>query len=134
MAANQTQQKTVQFDEVDLDEVPTEESTTGRRHLFTKELRRMMYGFGDDQNPYTESVDLLEDLVIKYMAEITRRAMQIGSAGQIREDDIFYLYRKDACKYSRGKNLLAMNQKLMRARKAFDDCVYAQAETQLEQE
>ena len=22
-----------------------------------------MYGFGDDQNPYTESVDILEDLV-----------------------------------------------------------------------
>lgn len=29
----------------------------------------MMYGFGDDQNPYTESVDLLEDLVIQYITE-----------------------------------------------------------------
>jgi len=27
----------------------------------------MMFGFGDDQNPYTESVDLLEDLVIEYI-------------------------------------------------------------------
>lgn len=32
----------------------------------------MMYGFGDDQNPYTESVDLLEDLVIEYVTEIVR--------------------------------------------------------------
>lgn len=28
-----------------------------------------MYGFGDDQNPYTESVDMLEDLVIHYITE-----------------------------------------------------------------
>ena len=33
----------------------------------------MMYGFGDDQNPYTESVDLLEDLVIEYITEMVRK-------------------------------------------------------------
>ena len=26
-----------------------------------------MYGFGDDENPYNESVELLEDLVIQYI-------------------------------------------------------------------
>lgn len=35
-------------------------------------VRCMMYGFGDDQNPYTESVDLLEDLVIEYISEMVR--------------------------------------------------------------
>lgn len=30
----------------------------------------MMYGFGDDQNPYTESVDLLEDLVIDFITQM----------------------------------------------------------------
>ena len=29
----------------------------------------MMFGFGDDQNPYTESVDLLEDLVVEYITK-----------------------------------------------------------------
>jgi len=29
----------------------------------------MMFGFGDDQNPYTESVDVLEDLVIEFITE-----------------------------------------------------------------
>lgn len=33
----------------------------------------MMYGFGDDQSPYTESVDLLEDLVIEYITEMVRK-------------------------------------------------------------
>ena len=32
----------------------------------------MMYGFGDDQNPYTESVDILEDLVIEFITEMVR--------------------------------------------------------------
>ena len=31
-----------------------------------------MYGFGDDQNPYTESVDILEDLVIEFITEMVR--------------------------------------------------------------
>lgn len=48
-------------------------SSAGRKRLFSKELRCMMYGYGDDQNPYTESVDLLEDLVIEFITEMTHR-------------------------------------------------------------
>ncbi|KAM9203786.1 transcription initiation factor TFIID subunit 13 isoform 2-T2 [Mergus octosetaceus] len=44
-----------------------------RKRLFSKELRCMMYGFGDDQNPYTESVDILEDLVIEFITEMVSR-------------------------------------------------------------
>ena len=40
---------------------------------FFSPVRCMMYGFGDDQNPYTESVDLLEDLVIEYITEMVRK-------------------------------------------------------------
>ena len=29
-----------------------------------------MYGFGDDEVPYTESVDLLEDMLIAYIIEM----------------------------------------------------------------
>ena len=39
----------------------------------------MMYGFGDDQNPYTESVDLLEDLVIEYITEMVRKKSDEGN-------------------------------------------------------
>lgn len=38
----------------------------------------MMYGFGDDQNPYTESVDILEDLVIEFITEMVRYFFVIG--------------------------------------------------------
>lgn len=63
----------------------------GRKRLFSKELRCMMYGFGDDQNPYTESVDLLEDLVIEFITEMTHRAMEIGRTGRVQVEDIVFL-------------------------------------------
>ena len=41
-------------------------------------VRCMMYGFGDDQNPYTESADILEDLVIEFITEMVRLFFLIG--------------------------------------------------------
>ena len=60
----------LQFD--DEDDLQYGATASGRKRLFSKELRCMMFGFGDDQNPYTESVDLLEDLVIEYITDMVR--------------------------------------------------------------
>ncbi|KAH8410114.1 hypothetical protein KR009_006290 [Drosophila setifemur] len=95
-----------------------------RKRLFSKELRCMMFGFGDDKNPYTETVDLLEDLVIEYIAETTHRAMEIGRTGRVQVEDIIFLVRKDQRKYARVKDLLTMNEELKKARKAFDEIKY----------
>lgn len=113
------------FDEDELGgEVQLGSTTAGRKRLFSKELRCMMYGFGDDQNPYTESVDLLEDLVIEFITETTHRAMEIGRTGRVQVEDIVFLVRKDQRKYARVKDLLTMNEELKRARKAFDEIKY----------
>ena len=95
-----------------------------KKKIFTKELRCMMYGFGDEQNPYSESVDLLEDLVIEYITEMTKKAMEVGRQGRITVEDVIFLIRKDPKKYSRVKELLLMNEELRKARKAFDDIKY----------
>ncbi|XP_077977206.1 transcription initiation factor TFIID subunit 13-like [Glandiceps talaboti] len=103
----------------------TGESSQGKKKkLFSKELRCMMYGFGDDQNPYTETVDLLEDLVIEFMTEMTHKAMEVGRPGRVQVEDIVFLIRKDPRKYSRVKDLLTMNEELKKARKAFDEAIY----------
>ncbi|RWS17911.1 Transcription initiation factor TFIID subunit 13-like protein [Dinothrombium tinctorium] len=116
-------------DEVEQD---TEQGTSGdqllgdkRKRLFSKELRCMMYGFGDDENPYTESVDLLEDMVIQYIIEVTYNAMEVGRQGRVQVEDIMYLMKKDGRKYARVKDLLIMNEELKKARKAFDEVKYA---------
>ncbi|XP_046284213.1 transcription initiation factor TFIID subunit 13-like [Marmota monax] len=95
-----------------------------RKRLFSKELRCMMYGFGDDQNPYTESVDILEDLVIEFISEMTHKAMSIGRQGGVQIEDIVFLIRKDPRKFARAKDLLTKNEELKRARKAFDEANY----------
>lgn len=100
-------------------------SAGGRKRMFSKELRCMMYGFGDDQNPYTESVDFLEDLVIEFITDMTHKAMDVGKNGRVQVEDIMYLARKDKKKYARVKELLNMNEELKKARKAFDEVKYA---------
>ncbi|OCT91382.1 hypothetical protein XELAEV_18014434mg [Xenopus laevis] len=87
-------------------------------------VRCMMYGFGDDQNPYTESVDILEDLVIEFITEMIHKAMSIGRQGRVQVEDIVFLIRKDPRKFARVKDLLTMNEELKRARKAFDEANY----------
>ena len=50
-----------QFDEeLDANEMLDNCEGNGRKRLFSKELRCMMYGFGEDQNPFTESVGQLQ--------------------------------------------------------------------------
>lgn len=118
-----------QFEEEEAGEAPTEAAissgTGGRKRLFSKELRCMMYGFGDDQNPYTESVDLLEDLVLEFITQMTQRAMEVGRSGRVQVEDVLYLVRKDKRKYARVHDLLNMNEELKKARKAFDEVKYA---------
>lgn len=35
-------------------------------------VKAMMYGFGDDENPYQESVELLEDMVLHFIQNMVR--------------------------------------------------------------
>ncbi|ELU10337.1 hypothetical protein CAPTEDRAFT_176701 [Capitella teleta] len=109
------------YDEEESEEVVDHQQ---RKKMFSKELRCMMYGFGDDQNPFTESVDLLEDLVVDYITDMTQKAMQVGRPGRISVEDVIFLIRKDPKKYSRVKELLLMNEELRKARKAFDEVKY----------
>ncbi|XP_030376999.1 transcription initiation factor TFIID subunit 13 [Scaptodrosophila lebanonensis] len=121
--------ETTEFDEDAEDEQFVAMATNaGRKRLFSKELRCMMFGFGDDKNPYTETVDLLEDLVIEYITETTHRAMEIGRTGRVQVEDIIFLVRKDPRKYARVKDLLTMNEELKKARKAFDEIKYVGTE------
>jgi len=91
-----------------------------KKRLFTKEIRCMLYGFGDEQVPYTETVEMLDDLLIQYITDMTVKAMNVGKKGRVHVEDIVFLIRKDPKKYARVKELLTMNEELKKARKAFD--------------
>jgi len=120
----------------DVDDEPSQASTQEssevqspdkKKRIFSKELRCMMYGFGDDHNPYTESVDMLEDLVIQFISEVALRAMDIGRSGRVSVEDVMHLVQRDGRKFARVRDLLTMNEELKKARKAFDEVKYVQS-------
>ena len=77
----------------------------------------MMHGFGDDSNPYEETVDLIEELAVDFISEMTLKAMEVGKSGKISEKDIEFLVRKDPRKLARLEELLQMNEELKIMRK-----------------
>jgi len=114
------------FEDEDVAEAgPSDATTSGRKRQFGKELRCMMYGFGDDINPYTESVELLEDVVVEFITQMTQQAMEVGRSGRVTVEDVLYLVRRDTRKAARVLRLLDMNEELRRARRAFDEGKYA---------
>jgi hypothetical protein len=48
-----------------------------------KNFTFQLFGYGDDANPYTETVDTLEDLVLEFITDMTQRAMDIGRSGRV---------------------------------------------------
>ncbi|KRZ73864.1 Transcription initiation factor TFIID subunit 13 [Trichinella papuae] len=100
------------------------ESSEPKKRYLTKELRCMLYGFGDSKQPFAETVDLLEDIVMEFIKSFTIKSMEVRKTGRITLEDIWYLIRRDPKKYSRVKDLLTMNEELRKARKAFDEAKY----------
>ena len=82
--------------------------------------------FSVRQNPYTETVDFLEELVLEFISDMTKKAMETGRSGKVQVEDIIFLVRNNPKMYSRIRELITMNVELKKARKAFDDIKYAQ--------
>eukprot|EP01104_Vermistella_antarctica_P007620 TRINITY_DN186_c0_g1_i2.p1 TRINITY_DN186_c0_g1~~TRINITY_DN186_c0_g1_i2.p1 ORF type:complete len:182 (+),score=69.35 TRINITY_DN186_c0_g1_i2:163-708(+) len=97
-------------------------SEKDRKMLFGRELRFMMFGFGDTIDPLPESVELMDEMVQEYMSVMTRKAMKLaatrGTAAKMTVDDIRFLIRKDRKKFARVVELLRMNEELKQARSA----------------
>ncbi len=80
----------------------------------------MMHGFGDDPNPYNETVDLVDDLVVEFITEMSLKAMEVGKKGKIHVEDLLFLIRRDPKKYARVRDLLQMNEELKQAKRIFE--------------
>ncbi|CAI2736579.1 unnamed protein product [Schistosoma spindalis] len=93
----------------------------GKKRMFSREIRSMLYAFGDDENPLPETVSLVEDIAVRHIIEMTKKALRIGKPGKISVEDVTYLVRRDPKKFSRVKELLLLSEELRRARKAFEE-------------
>eukprot|EP00124_Ichthyophonus_hoferi_P003058 Ihof_evm5s242 gene=Ihof_evmTU5s242 len=83
-------------------EIIEQPSIKKRRGVFSKEIRHMMYGFGDVVHPLRETVDVMEDVVYEFITEMMKKAMLVAARpGKVKTEDLVYLIRKDAKKYAR---------------------------------
>ncbi|GAB4840825.1 hypothetical protein Ancab_021585 [Ancistrocladus abbreviatus] len=99
----------------------SETSLKRKRGMFQKELQHMMYGYGDDPNPLPETVALVEDIVVEYVTDLVHKAQDVASKrGKLLTEDFLFLIRKDMPKLNRCTELLAMNEELKQARRAFE--------------
>ncbi|ELQ75335.1 Transcription initiation factor IID subunit [Trachipleistophora hominis] len=92
-----------------------------KKVLFTKELKLMMYGFGDTIIPRNDTVDVLHDYLLGYLKNLLIKTQNMARIkGKTKTDDLLYILKKDRRKYMRVKDLLLTNEELKNARKAFD--------------
>ncbi|KAK0407925.1 hypothetical protein QR680_003676 [Steinernema hermaphroditum] len=104
-----------------IDEETLPAASLGKRESISRELRNLLYSYGDNKVPYDKTLETFERIVTGYVAMISTRALKVGKPGKLNLEDIYYLIRRDHKKCTRVKQLLTMSEELKKARKAFDE-------------
>ncbi|KAH9952223.1 transcription initiation factor IID, 18kD subunit-domain-containing protein [Amylocystis lapponica] len=97
--------------------------------LFTKELRNLMYGFGDDRNPASDTVNVMEEILIEYIVDVCQTALAPGRKSRLSIEDLRRALSRpaDAKKLARMEELLFMQEDIKRARAQFEESDMNQA-------
>lgn len=100
-----------------------------RRPSFIKEIRQLQYGYGDTGNPRYGTAEILEDYTLDYIRSLLTNTMNMAVIkGKVKTDDLLFMLKNDKRKYTRVMELLATNEELKMARKAFDVEEFEKAE------
>ncbi|OJT15725.1 Transcription initiation factor TFIID subunit 13 [Trametes pubescens] len=93
------------------------------RGMFTKELRNLMYGFGDDRNPANDTVNVMEEILIEYIVDVCQTASSGGKKSRLSIEDLRRALSRpaDAKKLARMEELLFMQEDIKRARAQFEE-------------
>ncbi|KAI0725131.1 TFIID-domain-containing protein [Fomitopsis betulina] len=100
--------------------------------LFAKELRNLMYGFGDDRNPANDTVNVMEEILVEYIVDVCQTALAPGkNKGRLSIEDLRRALSRpaDAKKLARMEELLFMQEDIKRARAQFEESDMNQATT-----
>lgn len=92
-----------------------------RKTSFLKEIRSMMYGYGDVSAPRHDAAEVLHGYVLDYLSILLTNTHNMAQVkGKTKTEDLLYYLRRDRKKYSRVRQLLITNEELKMARKAFE--------------
>ncbi|KAF7322995.1 hypothetical protein HMN09_00079200 [Mycena chlorophos] len=93
------------------------------RGLFTKELKNLMYGFGDDRDPANDTVNVMEEILIEYITDVCQTAAAENKRARLSIEDLRRALSRpaDAKKLARMEELLFMQEDIKRARAQFEE-------------
>ncbi|KAI9794771.1 MAG: Transcription initiation factor TFIID subunit 13 [Peltula sp. TS41687] len=90
---------------------------------FTKELKLLMYAYGDDVAPLDETTKVFDEIVTDFIISSCHEAALCATHARrqkIKVDDFRFALRRDAQKLGRVQELLAMDRLLRTYRKTFN--------------
>ena len=90
-----------------------------KQQVFLKEVRYLMYGFGDVSQPLPESVVLMEELLQSYLTELCENVLKISKKAP-KTSHFLSVLANDPKKYYRAQELLSLDKELKSARAVFD--------------
>ncbi|KAK2465972.1 hypothetical protein APHAL10511_001613 [Amanita phalloides] len=91
-------------------DVPT---STTRDYKYTQEISQMMFVFGEVQDPYPETVNLVEDIVRGQLIELIVQARALATrrgARYLSAEDLIFLVRHDREKVNRLRTYLSWKE------------------------
>ncbi|KAF8894644.1 transcription initiation factor IID, 18kDa subunit, partial [Infundibulicybe gibba] len=91
--------------------------------LFTKELKSLMYGFGDDRNPANDTVNVMEEILIEFITDVCQTAGNSTRKSRLSIEDLRRALSRpaDSKKLARMEELLFMQEDIKRARAQFPE-------------
>ncbi|KIY72152.1 transcription initiation factor IID, 18 kDa subunit, partial [Cylindrobasidium torrendii FP15055 ss-10] len=102
---------------------PAGKKQSNIRGLFTKDLKNIMYGFGDDRNPASDTVNVMEEILIEYITDVCQAASGPQRKPRLAVEDLRKVLGRpaDAKKLARMEELIFMQEDIKRARAQFEE-------------
>ncbi|KAJ3299609.1 Transcription initiation factor TFIID subunit 13 [Borealophlyctis nickersoniae] len=86
---------------------------------FSRESQ-LMYGFGDVTNPAQDTVELMEEMLMIYFADLAAEINKVSTGNKIKLSDILHALRNDPKKLGRAQELIAMSKEIQEAKRLVD--------------
>ncbi|PWN39067.1 transcription initiation factor IID, 18 kDa subunit, partial [Ceraceosorus guamensis] len=91
------------------------------RGVFTKDLSRLMYAFGDNAFPDPSSVSVMEELLVDFITDLCHRArpspFSVARGAMPVVEDVKMALRKEPKKLARVEELIFLDKVISDARK-----------------
>uniref|UniRef100_A0A914PQJ3 Transcription initiation factor TFIID subunit 13 n=1 Tax=Panagrolaimus davidi TaxID=227884 RepID=A0A914PQJ3_9BILA len=104
----------------EMEEEIGEESKEDPMEKFRREIRTMLYAFGDVKNPHEATLDLIYSIVVEYITNVAKIGQSLEPRNKLTLQAIHYMTQHDIRKFDRIRELLTMNEEIKKARKDFD--------------